>query len=129
MSRELEQFTSSESTHYVGRSFNNVMTMIDGNEWEKLFNFWYNSWLEIVKELYTETGIDNEFMLADAPLFLEHGVVNGVLSYPEYYEIMSLTKISQKRNLLPTFTKNYDYYKLSKVIEDKYDYHNDKTVL
>lgn len=129
MSRDLEQFTSAESTHYVGRSFNKVIAMIDGNEWEKLFDFSYNSWLQIVKELYTETGIDNEFMLADAPLFLEHGVVNGVLSYPEYYEIISLTKISEKRNLLPTFTKNYDYYKLNKVIEEKYDYHTDKTVL
>jgi hypothetical protein len=43
MPRELEQYTSAESTHFVGRSFNKVIAMINDNEWEQLFNFSYNS--------------------------------------------------------------------------------------
>jgi hypothetical protein len=73
--------------------------------------------------------IDDSFMLADTPLMLEHGVVKGVISYPEYYEIMSVVKVAEKRNLLPKFTDTHDHYRLAGVVEKKYDYYHDSTAL
>ena len=129
MSRDIEQFTSAESTHYVGRSYDKVQQMLYNENWEALFDFSYQSWLEIVKELFREMDVENEFLCADVPLLLEHGVVKGVISYPEMYEILSLNKIAEKRNLLPTFTQTHDYYRLAGAVQKKYDYDHDNVVL
>lgn len=63
-------------------------------------------------------------MGADIPLFLEHGVVKGVLSYPEYYEIMSIVKLAQKRELTPKYCFNEEALTTS-VKEKPYDYCHD----
>lgn len=39
MPRELEGYSSSECTHYVGRSYNKVVEMIVKKEWDTLFTF------------------------------------------------------------------------------------------
>lgn len=103
MPRDLEGCCSAESSHYVGRSYNRVVQMIKLENWEELFDFCYNSCIQIIRELYRETSIDNAYMDADIPLFLEHGVVKGILSYPEFYEIMSLVKVAEKRNVVPKY--------------------------
>lgn len=69
--------------------------------------------------------IDDDFMAADIPLFLEHGVTKGVISYPEYYEILSLVKIAEKQKLLPKYTFTHDHYRLAAVVKQKYDYYHD----
>jgi hypothetical protein len=68
-------------------------------------------------------------MLADIPLFLEHGVTKGILSYPEYYEIMSLVKLNEKRSVLPKFTNVSEHLRLGGAIDKKYNYYHDNLML
>ena len=105
------------------------IALIKNENWEELFDFCYNSCIEILRELYKEVEIDDAFMSADIPLFLEHGLVKSILSYPEYYEIMSLTKISEKRNLPPKYIYKHEYFRLEKTADKKYDYYHDHDVL
>lgn len=104
------------------------IALIKNENWEELFDFCYNSCIEILRELYKEVEIDDAFMSADIPLFLEHGLVKGILSYPEYYEIMSLTKISEKRNLPPKYIYKHEHFGLEKTLDKKYDYYHDHDV-
>lgn len=110
MSRDLESFASAESSHFVGRSYNRVIKMIEEQKWEELFDFSYHSCLEIVRELYKEMELSESFFSADVPLFLEYGVLKGALSYPEYYEILSIAKIAEKRTIIPKYTQSYDNF-------------------
>lgn len=128
MPKVLENYCSAESAHYVGRSYSKVLKMIKDKNWETLFDFSYNSCIEIIREYYREMEIDDDFMCADTPLFLEHGVVKGILSYPEYYEVMQLVKINEKRQALPLFTQAHDYYRNVEPIQEKYDYYHDSTI-
>ena len=128
MPRDLESYASAESSHYVGRSYNRVIKMINENNWEELFDFSYHSCIEIIRELYKEMDLEETFVSADVPLFLEFGVLKGVISYPEYYEILSIAKIAEKRTVVPKYTQNYDnFWEIDH--KKKYDYYHDKLLL
>lgn len=128
MSRDIEEYCSAESSHFVGRSYNRVIKMLENEQWEKLFDFSYNSALEIIRDLYREMDVDDQFMLADIPLFLEHGAVKGVISYPEYYELLSLSKVSEKRSTVHKVEYNHEGFSNIKPKYNKYDYYYDHTL-
>ena len=127
MSRDAEHYTSGENSHFVGKSYKKVIEMLENEKWDKLFDFAYHAVIQILRELYREMDVHEIFMDADIPLFLEHGVAKGIISYPEYYEVMYIVKLAQKREVLP----KYNFYEglLTKNNEERpYDYYHDNVL-
>ena len=75
--------------------------MINTKSWQDLFEFSYHAILDIIRERYTDYNVHPDFMLADPLVFLEHGAVKGILTYPEYYEALNIQKIHEKQKAKP----------------------------
>ena len=119
---ELEESCATNKRHFVGWSYDKVKDMVKHEEWQSLFNFCYHAIFDILRELYRDNNIHTDFIIADPIVFLEHGIAKGVISFPEYAEVINVQRSAEKMIEKTSHDYSHSTSQLVNTNIDKYDY-------
>ena len=118
----IEDSCGTSQRHFVGRSYDKVKDMVKHEKWKNLFDYCYHAIFDILRELYRDNNIHSDFLIADPIVFLEHGITKGIISFPEYAEVINVQRSAEKLIEKTSHDYNHSTSQLPKTNVEKYDY-------